>query len=307
MAITHLHGSSPFSIQATIHAEDVHGGGGANSPWLKVRLKLELRKFHADDASFSTLHIIQGRLALPNQIDKLSECTVLLNSRLSSDGQFGFDLDFPISREHLEKIESTRKDSVSFTLNLNLQISTSEKVYLNVQGENVQKEFISGFHNPFGNMGFEIAQSQWVSSILPSLGYGSYKLIEIPIASEVIPKEYDISLLELESAHQYFKNSDFDKAVSHCRSALEPFKNNPNYADLKKFVSSRSEHEWASKVLESTDEWLDKMIKATSAFTSKPHHAPSVGHFSRRDAEIIMMITTGIIAYIGKLGFKKEN
>lgn len=78
------------------------------------------------------------------------------------------------------------------------------------------------------------------------------------------------------------------------------------FAKLKEFVKSKSEFDWANKVLEATEEWLDKIIKATSSFSSKTHHTPSVGHFSRTEAEIVLMITTGIIAYIGKIEYKSE-
>jgi hypothetical protein len=54
-------------------------------------------------------------------------------------------------------------------------------------------------------------------------------------------------------------------------------------------------------MLEFTDEWLVKVVRATVSYTSKAHHPPSMNNFGRGNAEIIMMITMAIIAYIGQL------
>jgi hypothetical protein len=131
------------------------------------------------------------------------------------------------------------------------------------------------------------------------MGHDSFRLFELPKNSHIIPEEYSKSLNELEEAKRYFLNGDYDKTVGHCRSALDPFKAKKD--EIKTFIKSKSEFTWINDVLVATDEWLVKLVKSTSHFTSKAHHIPSVGHFGRPEAEIIMMITTALIAYIAKV------
>lgn len=92
----------------------------------------------------------------------------------------------------------------------------------------------------------------------------------------------------------------YDKVASHCRVALEPFKK--QMPELKKLITSESTVDWIKALGEGTFEWLDKIVKTTYAVTSKAHHPPSFGHFTKTDAEIIMMVTTATIAFIGKVG-----
>lgn len=69
------------------------------------------------------------------------------------------------------------------------------------------------------------------------------------------------------------------------------------------FIKSSSEFKFMSEIQKSTLQWLDSMFTESKNFTSKTHHSPSMGHFDRHDAETIFLITTGIVAYIGKIEF----
>ena len=129
-------------------------------------------------------------------------------------------------------------------------------------------------------------------------------LIKLPAYTEVVPKEYKISRDELNEALRYFNNGDDDKTVSHCRSALEPFKK--QMAELKDHMKSYHEFEWMKDISVANETWLDTIFRKTFHFTAKTHHAPSIGHFDRADAQIITLVTTAIIGYVGKTGFKKD-
>ena len=98
---------------------------------------------------------------------------------------------------------------------------------------------------------------------------------------------------------------DYNKTVSHCRTALEPLRK--KLGEVKDKIESKSEKDWILKVTETTETWLETVIKNTYFITSKTHHTPSVGNFSRSDAEIIYMISTGIIAYAGKFDPEKYD
>ena len=47
---------------------------------------------------------------------------------------------------------------------------------------------------------------------------------------------------------------------------------------------------------------IENIIKATWKLGSIPHHpSSSLGYFNRADAEAIMLVTTALLTYVGKL------
>ena len=235
----------------------------------------------------------------------VSECTHLVCSRIYSRTNFGMTFKFMISYNTIDEIEKIRKGNLLLSFAFNVQISfLTDIIIQDRNGKATEKSVVTDNHVATTQVQFEIEQSFWINKILKEIKFPSVTLVELPRFNQVVPPEYDLSIKEFEEASKYFSQGDYDKVVSHCRSAIEPFKR--KLPELKEFIKTKSEMDWASNILNATDDWLDKVIKATSSFTSKTHHVPSVGHFGRTDAEIIMMITTGIIAYIGKLQFKTD-
>jgi len=239
----------------------------------------------------------KGELRAKNSSIFCGESIVFTNCIFSADQKsIEAQFQFSFSHEIINKIEKQRTGDLALSIAVTAQTAEYEEIIL--EGKK-SHSFITGFDKASGHVDFQIAQSNWVKNLLPQMGHQSFRLIELPTASQIISAEYATSLKELDEARKYFLNGDYDKTVAHCRSALDPFK--PKKDEIKKYVSSKSEFAWAKDVMEATDEWLLKLVKSTSHFTSKPHHIPSTGHFDRMDAEIIMMVTTAIIAYIGKV------
>lgn len=300
-ASIHMLGSNK---ELTIVTDQIVGSGGANGPILMVPIKIDLGKgFEINRRVISRVDVlsVKGELkSTPGEI-QCSEGYKILTRNISGQTVYEEYLNFPLTNEVVNKIEKYRIGKVTFWLQIYFQIGLYEEVTLN---DGSVRSFMVGTETALGQIQFEIEQSRWVNSILPKLGHLSYKLIEIPLASQVLPAEYGASLAELEEARKYFDLGDYDKAVAHCRSAIDPFKQIKT-RELREFVESKSELEWINTVVDSTGDWLDKILKATSGFASKTHHLPSVGHFGRTDAEILMMITTAIIAYVGKIKGKK--
>jgi hypothetical protein len=240
----------------------------------------------------------KGELRTKNSSILCGESIVFTNSMLSvQQKSFESQFQFSFSHEITNKIEKQRTGDLPMSIAVTAQTAEYEQIML---ADNKNHTFITGFDKASGHVDFQIPQSNWVNNLLPQMGHQSFHLIELPTASQIIPAEYATSLKELEEAKKYFLNGDYDKTVAHCRSALDPFK--PKKGEIQSFIKSKSSFAWANDVLEATDEWLLKLAKSTSHFTSKTHHIPSTGHFDRTEAEIIVMVTTAIIAYIGKVG-----
>lgn len=297
--------SQEFNVQV----DQISANGGSDSPKILIPIKFDLhpigRGYNNIIYPFELISV-KGELNATEKNFKIAESIQLPAWKVTNASSYHVNFQFLINTEIVNKIEKYRKGNVQLNLSISLQVGIYEKIILLNQGENSERLFVSGFETGQGYTTFQIEQSHWVNKILPQLGHNSYKLIELPATNQIIPEDYKISLGEFDEARKYFLNGDYDKTVAHCRAALEPFSGKVNLQKLKEFVKSKSEFLWATTVMESTEEWLDKVIRATSAFTSKTHHAPSIGHFSRTEAEIVLMITTGIIAYIGKIEYKPE-
>lgn len=290
--------------ELTIMTDQITGSGGANGPSLMIPIKIDLgSSFGKGKREFSKIDVlsVKGELrSSPGEI-RCSESYKLLTRNITGQSIYEEYLNFPLSNEVVNKIEKYRSGKVIFWLDVYIQTGLYREVSFN---DGTDRSFMTGTETSFGQLQFEVEQSKWINSILPTIGHGCYKLIELPLANSIIPKEYSNSLVELEEARKYFIGGDYDKAVAHCRTAIDPFK--PLKAgEVREFIKSRSELNWANTVIDATEEWLNKMLKATSAFTSKAHHIPSIGHFGRADAEIILMVTTAIVAYIGKVEGKE--
>lgn len=299
------------SQELNVTVDQINGSGGADSPCLNIPVKIDFNAiqrvgFNDVKQAFDAISI-KGLLLGTDKNFKISENVQLMHTRVTDKNSGYVQFQFPLSIESISRIEKSRKGGMPMNLQFTVQIATYEAITLtNAKGERYEKPFVTGFETGQGNAQFIIEQSYWVNKVLGQIGHQTYKLIELPIANNVIPAEYKVSLGEFEEARKYFLNGDYDKTVAHCRAALDPFAGKTNLPKLKAFVKSKSEFEWATNVTEATEEWLDKIIRSTFYFTSKTHHAPSIGHFSRTEAEIVLMITTGIVAYIGKIEYKPE-
>lgn len=223
---------------------------------------------------------------------------------LRENEPFHLHFSIPVSVDIIERIEQNRHGNLRLMVECSLQLGRYEPVSLAGQGnQRVDKYFMTEvITGSNGQINFEIEQSRWVNKILHSWKLNNTSIIELPSYTKVIPDEYKISRDELDEALRYFNNGDYDKTVSHCRSALEPFKRKMD--ELKQHIKSNHEFEWMKDISEATETWLDTILRKTFHFTAKTHHAPSIGHFDRADAQIITMVTTAIIGYVGKTGFK---
>jgi hypothetical protein len=213
-------------------------------------------------------------------------------------------IEIPLDLYRLEKIEERRRDDIQFRLSSDALVA--EHPSIPKAGPNEQQEYrrdVEGFTKGHFEITFSIPQSHWVDKILPGLGYGKVKLIEIPIPEKIVPDTIKNAQEELVQAQDYFVQGDYDKAVEHCRNALEPLKE--LLPEIKTLLRN-SKFEWVEEVGQATYDWIDKIYKKTRDVSSIPHHPPSIGHFSRFEAQAILMVTIALLSYSGKL-LKQEK
>lgn len=277
---------------------EIRSEGQTNSPTLIVPLKFDI----IEPKNGQTLQLISAKsvLSANNREIHIGGDIQLSSMHIRDNAALNLYFRIPMTDAKIHQIEKARDGDLLLTINFELQMGKYE--ILMQEQRTALTEIITGS----GHATFTIEQSAWVNKMLPNLGYNRIRLMEIPNYSTIIPEDYAKSISEFDQAQDYFLKGDYDKTVSHCRVALDPFKANKNLDKLKEYLKSQSEIKWAKAIIDATETWLDVLLKETYQFTSKTHHIPSTGHFSRIEAEIILLITTSIVAYIGTLEYRKD-
>ena len=223
-------------------------------------------------------------------------------------------IEIPLDLYRIEKIEERRRGDISLRLSGSALIAEHPSV--TKTGPDKRQEYkkdVEEFTRGRFNIPFSIPHSLWVDKILPGLGYGKVKLIEVPIPEKIVPDTFQKALTELQEAQRYFVEGDYDKVVAHCRSAVQLIPESlkidlsgierPGFNDkTKKFLD-----EFSSFLNDSKREALETIIKATWRLSSVPHHPQPSGYFNRADAEAISQVTTTLVAYAGKLLKQREE
>lgn len=278
-----------------IDTSQIYGSNGYFSSTLNIPVSLN---FEAKDPAmsnerFGQLVGVEAKLIFRNW--NLSQLSFLPNKGFTSNHNNAITLSFSVHHWNLQKLEAVREKDVDFKIEISLVIAKYDQV---VSTENKVITVCSKFEFAEGSINFTISQSDWLK-LLSSVGYKAFEMIEIPSISDMIGEEYQLSLNELKEANKYLLRGDFDKVVSHCRSALEPIKR--RFPGLKDRIKKGLSSEWIDIPSSATLEWLDKLFKFQADITNKTHHVPSIGHYSKHEAEAIYMLTVATISMAGQI------
>ncbi|GFP24771.1 hypothetical protein HKBW3S25_00208 [Candidatus Hakubella thermalkaliphila] len=288
-----------------VEVTEIRGEGGPVYPQIAVPLEfvLSAAEERSGEIMFYDFLQVSGSLFLQNPAVKIGDSKSEFSPYrvLSSNQSYTYRLEIPLTQYRIERIEEARRGDIQLRLDIDTSVALYNKpLRLTIQiGEPISEGFVTGFKRARCSLNFAIPQSHWIDKVLPGLGYGKTRIIEIPLPEKAFPEIFPQALDELSHAQRYFNEGDYDKTVAHCRNAIEPVKK-----ELEKFreqIASDTEYEWVKTLAEETFNWLDKLYKKTRDLTSKSHHIPSVGHFSRHEAESIILVTTALLNYVGNL------
>lgn len=299
MAEGHLT-SNDSEIKYVLDPSAVNGDAGEFTPVLHIPLNLVFKsKFGGDKprngpkGHFCHLVGMEAKLKFRNSILSFDNSFPNRSVYFTNDNQL--TLHFPIEKEKLAILEKHRKKDID----LGISITLTTALYTSVAGSSGHEEdVLSKFSWASGEILFKLSQSEWIN-LLPKLGFKAFELVEIPSSNELIGKEFDASLVELKQAKHYLNSGDYDKVVAHCRTALEPIRG--RFPNLKDHVKKNLSSEWLEIANNATLEWLDKIFKFQADITNKTHHVPSIGHFSKNEAEGIYLLTVATISIGGNL------
>ena len=236
-----------------------------------------------------------AKLKLENPNVLLSQVQIMpaINVKMDSDTSELFI--FTIDEETINIIEKNRNGDINFFIELTALISAFKEV--NAGGYIVNSAH--GTLKDIAKLHFSIPKSIWVEKILPTLGYQSLKLIEIPLTHRSLKEAYADIIFEFNNAEYYFNQQDYNKCVAHCRSTQDAL--NRNLKKIKENTESETAFKWLKSIDEATFNWIDALDKANSAIGSKTHHAGLKRDFTRHEAESIYLVTLGLLNFIGHL------
>jgi len=286
-----------------IDPTDIRGEGKPNYPHLilPVRLSLNPMKRQPNPDQMFVLLSARSTITLIGQQSPFAEAINLIHQKIRyPNAQVVMNASFALDAQRIKSIEEDRKGNLKIHMTLEFHVIPCETLELQKNGKPVAVDVLSpDVETQTTALQFEIPRSHWVDNVLSEMGALSLVSIEIPAVQNLIGPEFSKALVELEHAQKYYYAGDHDKAVAHCRTALEPLKT--RLPELKSAIESSSEQAWVKEILNSTSDWLDGLYKKTRELTNKPHHLPSIGHYSRFDAEAIFLVTTAILTYIGRI------
>jgi len=151
---------------------------------------------------------------------------------------------------------------------------------------------------------FSIPRSVWVDSILPALGYGGLELLEVRYGSGFLASALPKSVEQISAAKKYLLEGDWDKAVMHCRKALELILDSrpsslPQPAKFRDRVNTFIS-ENLKTIGEAQAKVLAKQMELLWEVSSHSTH-PSPTTFQRSDAEFLVRTTMAIVEYFSRL------
>lgn len=278
----------------------IRGINGPTNPAIFTHFEFHIHEREIEDFRRFVITGVEGKLGIDG-LQSISSVTKLENQRINNPGDYSFNLEFPINESSLKILEKSQPNNKNLNFNVKLNIQLSEIV--TISSKNNELDVLTGFHSAYSDIKNELPHSIWNENILPGLGLKEYRNFALPLTSEI--PIYEKSIKELEAAESYLIKGDYDKAVAHCRAALDPI--HKEIPEIRKIVESKKEQEWFSKTTIKTYEWLDVIQKQTYQLASKTHHYPSFGHFSKSKAQVIFMITTSILGYIGQIELPNES
>ncbi len=216
-----------------------------------------------------------------------------------TDGTVTIVLTIPLDAYRLQHIEERRVGNVS------LQFTFSFLLAKHFQAPRRQMHSpIERFDTSWVQLTVPIAQSHWVDNVLPGLGYGKIYLVEVPTPAKAIGETIAKTVEDFQKAQQYMLHGDYNHVLGSCRNALERLSNAKKYEGGKEKPSFADKIDYLLAVLPGAPtgtrrDYLKKMLTNLWGLTSTPEH-PSPPHFTRDDAELVMLNTIAILSYIGK-------
>ncbi|NJK90560.1 MAG: DUF4145 domain-containing protein [Blastochloris sp.] len=286
------------------HNPPIFGLGSEGYAVLVVQPRMTLRGPKAAKHGYSFKNF-QCKLSPFDGVYLTSNPLVKLDNLLGAGEEFAnqVQIEFPISRENLERVESMRK-SGDVRFRLDLYLSFDELVQLGSTPELGHESPIWGLKrhcSTSAQVSLHIPRSDWIERILPQFQLDRVHLIEIPAIPLKEVANFQASFEALKEAQEHHKQGFFNAAVMNCRQALEKLMDSQMEIVVKsekKKVPALNER-WKRKLGESTYRWLNEAFAALKTVSNDASHR-NRDNFDQFESQMIQAITLCLIAYAAR-------
>lgn len=210
--------------------------------------------------------------------------------------------EFPLDTRRIAAIERVRQGG-SLQFNLHVQVVVDE-IGINPAHEPTKRPPTWGLkavHQMRMQESFQVPQSHWVERVLPNIGYGTVHVVEFPAAPVESCPALEHSFKALKQAEEQHRLGFYDEAAGKCRVALDKFFDyvpvDPTHPASKKIPVFKKS--WETKLGQPTYEWLKATVGTIKDASNPPHHSPNA-HFSQLDSQMVLAVTTAVVAYIAR-------
>jgi len=295
----------------------VDADGGPDFPFLRITTKVALTPIEgrssgvgfnepADLQRHYTITQVAGKVMFEAgtagliTIGRFAHGSPLLRT---DSGSQAFNIEVDLDPYKVRRIEAQRHGDPVFKIEFNWQLARHPEL---ARGKT--NSHIEGVDSAWTQLpGIKVPQSHWVT-LLPKLGYGKVQIFEIPIAEQIVPDVLQRSLDELAGAQTDLAINKCDDAVGHCRNAIQivsdllpyPPGSTSKYPSFGMRVDNFID-QMGGTLTEDKRNGLKQIMKAMWQWASAADHPHTEGLFNRADAEAIMLITTAVLSYTGRL------
>jgi hypothetical protein len=288
-----------------LDVERLCGSGGADYPHLVWQLQLALmpQKTPQTDYAFRSvtaqLYFSTGHKIADARPISLSR---VVHGHQAYLGSEYLNFEFSLDARRISAIERVRQGG-SLQLRLDIQIHVDEIGIIEPHVES-KRPAIWGLRTAQVmtlQQGFQIPQTHWIERVLPAVGYGKVHILEFPATPLETCAALDHSFKALKQAEEKHRLGFYDDAAGKCRLAIEPFFDHepvdPTQPESrKKPVLKKS---WETKLGKATHDWLKATLGSIKDASNAPHHSPNE-HYSQLDSQMILAVTTAVVAYIAR-------
>ncbi len=210
---------------------------------------------------------------------------------------------FPIRNEQLIHVEDMRKGGkVRMKATLRILGATDNPPGMIAVPEMEIRQGSSQF--------IEVEKSKWVEDVLPRMGWGSWRLIEIPFSAtqDELGKIDDL----LGEAHKQYGMGNWADCLTVCRKAVEELQPhvkefvNPAHSDDRGGPAPKKIEELGEEFKNLSTSMLEFQAGVRKMLAAGAHKLPLGTTLERADAEFGILLTIALRRYVG-LRMQKEK
>ena len=146
-----------------------------------------------------------------------------------------------------------------------------------------------------------IETSTWVRSVLPGLGYGRLRLVEVTLPPPFPDRPN--AAAEFDKAKTALDAYRYEDCVAACRGLLAMWKQDIGATDGKYLADVMAERlGWTAD--DGRRQFLDALWKAATDFVNAPHHPEGAGQatwIDYRDARLALLVVGVLSEYVGSI------